>query len=347
LIYRILLVSVAFVLEQLNSDREGLPARVVIGRALDFMFWFGFTLLIARALGAFELHEIEASGYDAIVPIMLALLWWLLKGVLFVLVPTFLISAALRSFESLLPRLIVYGVAASVAAFVYTRAETQSQAEVARLAAIETKKQVAADQALERERAEAAARQFDEEHHADYLKQLMSLAAQAHRRWQRDLQTASSIGRDDVPPPVLSVTDPMPHVRRVRNAARVTLCVQLVRTQRSALADNYYHCDRDLRRQCVDIAPGASADFALPPDETAYGCHDSYLEYRIGGALMAGPSWWSYSAARGLERDPPDFRALYGKLSAAEIKAEIERIEALLAEPERAARWREVFTHAE
>jgi hypothetical protein len=344
LIYRILLVSIAFVLEQLNSDRDGAPARVTIGRALDVMFWFGLTLLIAWSMGAFEPIEVEASGFDAIVPIALALLWWAIKAVLFVLVPTFLICASLRRFESLLPRLVVYGVAASVAALVYTRNEARVQAEAAELAAIEARKRVAAEQALEREAAEAAARKYDEEHHADYLKQLMSLAAQAHRRWHEDLQAAGAIGRDDVPPPFLSVTEPMRHLKRVRNSARVPLCVQLVRAQRSARADHYYHCDRDLRLQCVEIAPGASADFTLPPDETAYGCHDSHLEYRIGGALMAGPSWWSHSAVRGLEQDRPDFRAMYQKRSAAEIKVEIDRIEALFAEPERAKRWREMLT---
>jgi hypothetical protein len=262
---------------------------------------------------------------------------------LFVLVPTFLICAPLRRFESLLPRLVVYGVVASVAALVYTRAEMRVQAEAAGRAAIEARQQLAAERTLEREQAEAAARKYDEEHHADYLKQLMSLAAQAHQRWHEDLQAAGAIGRDDVPPPFLSVTEPMRHVKRVRNAARVPLCVQLVRAQRSARADLYYHCDRDLRLQCIDIAPGASADFALPPDETTYGCHDSYLEYRIGGALMAGPSWWSYSAVRGLEQDRPDFRAMYRKRSAAQIKVESARIEALIAEPERAKRWREML----
>jgi hypothetical protein len=344
LVYRLLLVSVAFVLEQLNSDREGTPARVTIGRALDFMFWFGITLLIAHSLGAFEIREVEARGYDAIVPLVLALLWFGVKGVVFVLVPTLLICKALRKVESLLPRLVIYGVVASVAAWVYIRAEAAAQAEAARVAAAEAQKQVAAEQALERERAEAAARKFDDEHREEYLKRLMSLAARAHRRWQQDLQIAGNIGRDDVPPPVLSVAEPTPNVKLVRNTASEPLCVQLVRTKRAARPDTYYHCERDLRQACVDLAPGASASFVLQPDETAYGCKDSYIEYRIGDALSAGASWWSHSAVQSIEIDRPDFRARYDSFSAAEIKAEIERIEALLAEPKRAARWRSVFT---
>lgn len=324
-----------------------MPARVTIGRALDFMFWFGITLLVARSLGAFELHELEASGYDAIVPLVLALLWYGVKGVLFVLVPTLLICAALRRFETLLPRLVVYGVAASVAAWVYLRAEAAAQAEAARVAAVEAKKQVAAEQVWEREQAEAAARKYDAEHRDDYLKELMPLAALAHRRWQEDLQAAGNIGRDDVPPPVLSVTQPTPYVKLIRNGASEPLCVQLVRTQRAARADTYYHCESDLKQECVDIKPRATARFELRPDPTAYGCNDSYIEYRIGDPLSGAPSWWSYSAVRSIEQDRPDFRARYDRFSGVEIKAEIERIKEMLAEPERAARWREVFSAAE
>jgi hypothetical protein len=348
LIYRLLLASVGFVVGQLETDRGRTPARLVIGRSLDFMFWFWVTLLIARAMGALEVHEeVEASGFDAIVAIVLGLLWWGIKGVLFVLVPTFLICALLRRFESLLPRLVVYGVGAAIGAWVYVRAEASQAQAAARLAMVEVQKQVAAEQDLEREQAELAARQYDEEHRADYLKQLMTLAAQAHRRWREDLQAAGTIGPDDVSPPFLAVTEPMPHIKRVRNAARDTLCVKLVRVQRGTRADSYYHCKHDLRLQCVAIAPGASVDIALPPDATEYGCHDSQLEYRVGDALSAGPSWWSDSAVRSLEQDRPDFRAKYQKLGVAEVKAEIGRIQALLEEPERAARWREVLTPAE
>jgi hypothetical protein len=338
LIPRVILAAIAFVFGQLETDGDDIPDRLSIGRSLDFLFWFGVTAIIANALGAFELHDVEARGYDAIVPAMLALLWLGIKGVLFVLVPTFLLCAMLRKFESLVPRLVIYGVAASLTAWVYYRGGL-SQAEAARIAMVEAQKQIAAEQALELERAEAAARKYDDEHHADYLKQLMSLAAQAHRRWQQDLQVAGTIGHDDLPPPFLSVTETTPHVKQVRNAAREPLCVKLVRTQRGARADAYHHCDRDLQQQCVVIAPGGSLAFSLPPDETAYGCHDSFLEYRIGDALMPGPSWWSNSAVQTLERDRPDFRAKYENLSASEIKLEIERIQALLAEPDRAARW--------
>lgn len=344
MISRLLFVAIHFIFEQIDSDREGTPTHVIIGRSLDFMFWLGLWGFVAHQLGAFEIHEVEANGFDVIIAIVAGLLWLLVKGVLFVLVPTVLMCALLSRFASLLPRLVVYGLAATAAAWVYQRAQLQAQAEVARRANEEAMQRVAAEQALEREQAEARARKYDEQHQGDHLKQLMTLAAQAHRRWQDDLQAAGTIGRDDVPPPVLLVTTPVPHVKRVRNTAREPLCVQLVRTQRAATANTYYHCNRDLREQCIDIAPGASVDFALPRDETAYGCDDGYIEYRIGDALRAGPSWWSYSAVRSLERDRPDFRARYQKLSVPEIKTEIQRIEGLLAEPDRAARWRKALT---
>jgi hypothetical protein len=115
--------------------------------------------------------------------------------------------------------------------------------------------------------------------------------------------------------------------------------VKLVRVLRQPGSQEYLRCPLDTERECTDIRRGQSATFGLLRHAGNDACQRGALEYRVGTPTKPEPSWWSMSA---LENGTPranDFRDRYSRMSTIDLVNERARLEKLMMEPDRAARW--------
>jgi hypothetical protein len=87
--------------------------------------------------------------------------------------------------------------------------------------------------------------------------------------------------------------------------------------------------------------PGRSADIGMFPDAASPACRARHFEYRIGSPMQPEPSWWSRSALDDFDRHPPDPMAGLTNLPTMQVRGEIAILEDMLAEKDRATRWRE------
>jgi hypothetical protein len=117
----------------------------------------------------------------------------------------------LRGFESLTPRLVIYGmfgIAGAVAwHFAQERAEAKTAADARQLeAARQQQRQVQSEaESMEQARADAARREVEDR--KKYQAQLLELRNQARDRWRADVQSAGAFGEDGEFPPMLRVVD--------------------------------------------------------------------------------------------------------------------------------------------
>ncbi len=156
--------------------------------------------------------------------------------------------------------------------------------------------------------------------------------------WRADIKAAQAFERTGVIPPMLEVEEAGAFVR-VTNIGRKPICLRLTRVARNSTRPNdVARCMLD-SENCREIAPGAEQRFQLfragnPPD-----CYHALLEFRVGTPLDPEPTWWSASALEEFDVTPRP--QLPGQLSQpGERAAMTERLNALLAETDRATRWR-------
>jgi hypothetical protein len=90
---------------------------------------------------------------------------------------------------------------------------------------------------------------------------------------------------------------------------------------------------------CVRIDSGSTRQFQTFRSGNPAGCLNAPLEFRVGTPFDPEPSWWSYSALEGLEFGAAPM-ATDARLSSEDIAAKIQRLEGLLVDVTRAARWK-------
>lgn len=335
LLTKIALILVSVVSHGISSTREGQDPRIEFARLLDLLFGLGICGFLAWKLRLFEIEPIQASGYDAIAPLMIALAMLGLKAVLFVLLPAVFLCRLLRRFESLTPRLLIYGLVALAGVGIHLAAQRASRAEAARLSQ-ELAAKVASQQQLQREaltmelaRVNAAQREAGELK-SDRAK-LLALRNQARDRWRADVQSARAFGAEGEVPPMLRVSQNGPHEVDVTNVAAGKACVNLVRVMRKPGTDIYLRCPADLYRACQDIARSATLRFHLQLDERSPACRERQYEYRVGSPLKPEPSWWSASALAYFDANPPDMREPEISQEILTVRNEIAQLEKRLA----------------
>lgn len=327
-----------------SPDRSGPLTRIDVGRTLDLLFCGALCWFVAKSLGAFRMQELQASGYDAIVPLFGALLWLGLKVLLFVALPTALICLFLRSFESLTPRLVVYGVFVLIGAGAHWQSGRAAAAEASRQAEIraveEQERQQLQREAESMEQARVTAEQNEKQELRDTREKLIALARQNEARWIEDVRAGGKAGYEGDPPPMLAIAEAGRYRTRITNLAPQKICAKLVRAIRQQRADDYLRCAADYTQPCDEIPSGGHAVITVFADSSNAACENGQYEYRIGSPLQPEPSWWSLSALADLRQHPTDYRETFEKLTLMDLKNEVARLEKMLAETDRAARWK-------
>ena len=157
-------------------------------------------------------------------------------------------------------------------------------------------------------------------------------------KWRADITSAQATERTGVIPPMLEVEEAGAFVR-VTNIGKKQVCLRLTRVARNSRRPNdVARCMLD-SETCRQIAPGDTQRFQLfragnPPD-----CYHALLEFRVGTPLDPEPTWWSASALEEFDVSPrPE---LPGELKqTGEIAATTAKLNALLVDGDRAARWK-------
>jgi hypothetical protein len=104
--------------------------------------------------------------------------------------------------------------------------------------------------------------------------------------------------------------------------------------------DLYLRCPADLHRDCVELMPKETRTFPLVFDERSPACREKRFEFRVGTPLKPEPSWWSTSALRYFDENKPDMREPVISDETLVVRGEIARLEKMLAETDRAGRWK-------
>ncbi len=352
-IVKILVVALATLLPKLipggsnprDRPMDAAAARKALSNGLDFIFSVAFTAFLSIQLGAFKVSPLQSRGYDALGELILVLGMLALKGIFFILLPAILLCMLLRGIEGLGGRLVIYGIFAVIGAtgyhFAMQRAKADAETAERAHRAAESARQAEQKAAVSMETARANAKVRESQQRTDYAAQLASLRTEAHQRWRADVEAAGVWGTEGVVPPMLVVRDLGNTQTRVTNLASKTVCVGLARVLRKPGTDVYERCPHDIGRRCIGIRSGGYADIPLYPDPTTRACAAGLLEYRVGTPLEPEPTWWSRSALDDFDRHPPDPNPARTSLQTLQMRGEIALLEKMLAETDRATRWRE------
>jgi hypothetical protein len=157
-------------------------------------------------------------------------------------------------------------------------------------------------------------------------------------KWRADIKSAQATERTGVIPPMLEVEEAGAFVR-VTNIGKKQICLRLTRVARNSTRPNdVARCVLD-SETCREIAPGHTQRFQLFRAGNAPDCYHALLEFRVGTPLAPEPTWWSASALEEFDVSPRP--GLPGELNQpGEMAATTEKLNALLVESDRAARWK-------
>ena len=157
-------------------------------------------------------------------------------------------------------------------------------------------------------------------------------------KWRADITSAQAFERTGVIPPMLEVEEAGAFVR-VTNIGKKQICLRLTRVARNSRKPNdVARCILD-SETCREIAPGDTQRFQLFRAGNAPDCYHALLEFRVGTPLDPEPTWWSASALEEFDVSPKP--ELPGELKqTGEIAATTAKLNALLVESDRAARWK-------
>jgi len=318
------IVAVLLAVATFQNPFKGMDSHAIrksLSNTLDFFFCLAFVSVVLIQLGLVKVSPLESRGYDALSELILGLG----KALFFILLPTILLCWMLRGIEGLAVRVAIYGAFAVIGVAGYHFAMERAKAD--------------AKGGETTARANVEVREVQA--HADYAARLAELSAEAHVRWRADVEAAGAWGGDGVVPPMLVVTNPGSSSLKVTNQASRTICVGIARVLRKPGTDVYDRCPQDIGRRCSEILPGRSAQVGMFPDTASPACGGGFYEYRIGTPMQPKPSWWSRSALDDFDRHPPDPMAGLTNLPTMRLRGEIAILEDMLAEKDRAKRWRE------
>lgn len=343
---KILAVLLALVTSHIPFEgKDSIDTRKALSNTLDFLFCLAIVSVVVIQLGALKVSPLESRGYEALGELFMLLGALALKALFLILLPTILLSRLLRRVEGLALRIAIYGVFAVIGAAGYHFATQRAEAD-AKVAESARQQQAhlrqadqRADDSMKTARANAEVREVQAR--KDYVARLTALSTEAHLRWRADVEAAGAWGTDGVIPPMLVVTNPGSSNVKVTSLASRKICLGLARVLRKPGTDVYERCPYDIGRQCSLIMPGRSAEFGMLADAASPACSARHYEYRIGTPLQPEPSWWSRSALDDFDRHPPDPMAGLTNLPTMQVRGEIAILEDMLAEKDRATRWRE------
>jgi hypothetical protein len=314
-----------------------------LSRTLDLCFAIALCGVAAWALGALRIKPLESRGYEAFSELLISLSVLGLKAVLLVLLPAFFLYRLLRSFEGLTVRFVVYGILASLAAMAWHLDQKRGAARAAAQArALEATQEVAREaqrETMTMEQARQNAARKEKEEHERTVEQLVELTMQVYLKWNQDLLAARAIGLEGELPPMLAIVDQGSDTVKVTNLSPGNACVKLVRALRLPDSQEYLRCPLDTERDCAVLRRGQSMSFSLLRHAGNDACRGGTVEYRVGTPLKPEPSWWSMSALEDGTERAADFRNRYARMTTIDLINERAKLEKLLTEPDRAARW--------
>jgi hypothetical protein len=167
------------------------------------------------------------------------------------------------------------------------------------------------------------------------------LRADARARWRADLVAAGATGAPGVVPPILEVKPKGPGIWQVKNLSPATVCVRLARVSQPEYGKGrWLRCPLDVIQECSEILAGTTRHLTLEVNDRVAGCVSTLLEYEVGTFNQPEPSWWSATALENLDAPDSSPDRAHTKWSLEQLRDEITRLERLLAQADRAARWR-------
>jgi hypothetical protein len=295
------------------------PMRVRFIEILDVIAGLACVVAIATALGLFDGRSGDAGSGTAIGD---GLTSFAIDGmifialILFVCVPVFVV---LDRIEAIAAKLVIYALVGIVCGFIWVKdADLTRSREPAR---------------------QAISPPLDPREREALVERLRELDTQTRVRWRQDIDAANAKGPPGLVPPMLQVTQPVPYAWQVANRSDKMVCVSIARVRAAEGAAGYERCPSDNDNTCREIAPGGSRQFAIMRNDQVRACLRSQLEFRVGTPQRPEPSFWSDSALQDFDTAPPK-PAAYADLDDTRLRDEIALLEKLLAERDRASRWR-------
>jgi len=309
---------------------------------LDFLFGIFAAFVVAGWFGMYGPHEPVGGGPRAIGHRLEHIFTWILGFPLILIATGVLARVTLKRIPDLKTRFLIYGGFAAVSFFVHlhhtaTRAEAAARAETARRESLVWK-------AREEEEVRAHSAK-DLEMRTRLLESYPALSAAARVRWREDIEAAGANGKPGEIPPMLSVEQTDPGQLLVRNLASSPVCVRIAQVLRGSSPTAWQRCDSDFDQKCRDIGPNGSAKFALHRDDPSPACARGQLEFRVGTPLRPEPSWWSRSALDEFDDHPFAFGDKAGDFSTDQLRGEVAMLHSMIADQDRAARWRRELSH--
>jgi hypothetical protein len=341
---KVLMVILGLVIGAIPRGRETRPFTQVLSATLDLLASFALTWVVAVQLGVFKVKPLESRGYDAIGELIGVLALLALKAIACIVIPAVLLCMLLRRIDGLTWRLVAYSLL-SVVGIGGWYLQEQRAAAMQEIAAMErraaedrSRSQKSDAQMMEEARANAELR--EREAQARLAEHALELSLEARKRWRADIEAAGATGLEGDMPYFIAARQAGPYEYQVTNLMGKRVCVNVVRFMRKPGTDVYLRCQFDEHRACRVIASRRTENFTLLSDENLPACASRQFEYRIGTPRNPEPSWWSRSALAAFDQSRPDGREAFMNQSIIGLRGEIASYEKMLAEPERAARWR-------
>jgi hypothetical protein len=223
--------------------------------------------------------------------------------------------------------------------------EALAQAEANERRAEERKRQreldaeLAVEEAAEAEAAETAAA---EARHQDVREALLAryeeLSAVVPARWRDDVMAAGATGKPGEVPPMIRMTPVQRGMWQVTNLIDKPVCVRITRVIEED--GRRQRCPLDAETQCREIGRKASRRILLYENPSVPACAHGQLEFRVGTAASPEPSWWTRTALEDFDPAAVVDDLRYRKYSIDHLRGEIALFEAMLADRQRATRWR-------
>ena len=196
----------------------------------------------------------------------------------------------------------------------------------------------------ERERREYQAKELARnQRYTAYVEEVVSLTSQVESKWRTDVDTATLTAKPGVVPPMLDIEESASFVTVTNKLDDQAVCVSLNRVaRRSSRANDYDRCRLDLDT-CRELLPHASFRFREYRTGNPPACAKAAIEFRVGTPLQPEPTWWSRSALEAFDARPPAEPLRTQSQELWPLGGNVNALKALLAENERAVRWRREF----
>jgi hypothetical protein len=236
--------------------------------------------------------------------------------------------AILRLLPDALWRCIGYGLVASAAASLEFAAQhAPARVEVAHAAPLA--------EAPSRARVISA----DDETRLELVEELEGLAGKVARKWRLDVQNAKAHGPLGEIPPMLALKLLPEGEADLTNKGSVSVCVNAARVELNKSGQIFGRCWL-AARHCQVIPAGETRRLKTYLRTTPTACAARQVEFRVGSMMDPEPSWWTDTALREFDAQPPGTGRFLDNMPIEMLKAERAYLLGLMGSDERDARWR-------